>query len=88
MKRLRLLSPACKSARAAWPAYAEAHLRGAAASAPYQLVRAHLAACPVCAAEFAALLALFTWREAQTPFNAGSLPLAVMQLPGSARSAP
>ncbi len=87
MKDLRRLPRACKIHRTAWPAYAEAHLRGAAASAPYQLVREHLAACPACAAEFGELLALFTWREAQTPFNAGSLPLSIMQPPGIARSA-
>ncbi len=86
MKRLRSLSLACKISRAAWPMYAEAYLRGTAFTARFQMDREHLVACPVCAAEFGQLLALFTWREAQEPFNAGSLPLSAMQPPINARS--
>lgn len=81
MTRLHPLPLACKISRAGWPMYAEAYLRGAALTARFQMDREHLVACPVCAAEFGQLLALFTWREAQEPFNAGSLPLAAMQLP-------
>jgi len=66
--------------------YAEAYLCGAALTAPFQAAREHLAACPACAAEFGQLLALYTWREAQEPFNIGALPLAAMQPPMHARS--
>ncbi len=86
MKRLRSLSLACKISRVAWPMYAEAYLRGAALTGPFQAEREHLVACPVCAAEFGQLLALFTWREAQEPFNTGSLPFSAMQPPINARS--
>ena len=86
MKRLHPLPLACKILRAGWPMYAEAYLRGAALIAPFQAEREHLAACPVCAAKFGQLLALFTWREAQEPFNTGSLPFSAMQSPISVRS--
>jgi anti-sigma factor RsiW len=68
--------------------YAEAYLRGAALTAAFQATREHLVACPTCAAEFGQLLALYTWREAQEPFNAGSLPLAAMRSPVHTRSIP
>lgn len=86
MTRLHPLPRACKIVRTAWPMYAEAYLRGAALTAPFQAAREHLVACPTCAADFGQLLALYTWREAQEPFNAGSLPLSAMWAPIPTRS--
>jgi hypothetical protein len=81
MKTLHNDRGSCRIGEVRWPAYITACLRGARASAPYQEVRDHLAACPSCAAAFAGALAAFCWREAQEPFNAESLPPPTAWLP-------
>ena len=82
MKTLPDRHESCRICRAAWPSLIEAMLRGACFVGPFREAQDHVAGCPACAAEFAELLALVTWREAQDPFNADSLPLATRRLPG------
>lgn len=75
MPILRDHDTSCTIFAAEWPALLEATLRGAQLDTRSCAALAHIASCPTCAATFAELLALVTWREAQTPFNADSLPL-------------
>lgn len=71
----------CRTPRAAWEndlaCYLDACLRGAGEAPAYAGMRWRLAHCPACAAEVTEALALLQWREAETPFNAGALPLPV-----------
>ncbi len=71
----------CTMFSGAWPALCEATLREARFVGFHRVAADHLAVCPACAAEFAALLAFVRWREAREPFNADSLPLAVRREP-------
>ncbi len=82
MKTLPEHRRSCKICRAAWPSLIEATLRGArSAEGACREAQDHLAACSACAAGFADILALVTWREAQAPFNADALPLATRRFP-------
>ena len=82
MKTLPDHHQSCRIFRAAWPSLVEAMLRGACFVGPCREAQDHTAVCPACAAEFAEVLAMVTWRDAQDPFNAASLPLASRRLPG------
>lgn len=76
MHILRDNDASCTIFEATWPSLCEMMLRNAQPGAPYRAAMAHLALCPACAETFSGLLALIAWREAQIPFNVGSLPLS------------
>jgi hypothetical protein len=82
MKTLPVRHESCRMFRAALPSLVEAMLRRAYLAGPCRETLDHVAVCPACAAELAEMLALVTWREAQDPFNADSVPLATGRLPG------
>lgn len=81
MKTLADRDSSCTISQASWPVLFGAALRGVRSFASHSAVMDHLDACPACAAEFTEILTLMLWREAQDPFNAGSLPLASRRLP-------
>ena len=82
MKTLPDHYESCRIFRAGWPSLVEVMLRGAFFVGSCREAQDHVAVCPACTADFAEVLALVAWREAQDPFNADSLPLATRRLPG------
>jgi len=74
MKPLPTRPNACEDWQSLFPEYVEVCLRGAADAPAYVTLRDHLRHCLACATDFADLLALIRWREAETPFNRHVLP--------------
>ena len=76
-------SDSCRMSRALWPALLERQLRGGYLQGPLNIAAAHLTTCGTCTAEFAELLTLMRWREAEAPFNIGSLPVTDRRQPNA-----
>jgi hypothetical protein len=64
----------CEDWQSSFPEYVEACLRGAAGIPAYAALRDHFQHCSACATDFAEILALIRWREAEAPFNRHILP--------------